>query len=62
MTTKKEYEAMLNRLDRLEAEYGGELPELSDPGPYGRARRLLDADAPLEDDDFDFLAALTHAD
>ena len=36
---------MDTRLDRLEAEHGGELPEITDPTPRERAQRLLDANA-----------------
>ena len=45
-------------LDRLEAEYGGELPELSDATLAERARRLLDCPIAFDDDDDEFLRGL----
>jgi hypothetical protein len=46
------------RLDRLEIEAGCELPELSDPTPAERARRLVDCDDPPRGDDLDYCRAV----
>ena len=42
LDTREGYESMLKFLDRLTAEHGDELPELSDPTPRQLAQRLLD--------------------
>ena len=45
------YDAAHDEVERMEAEYGGELPELSDPTLAERAQRLLDSGEALPDAD-----------
>ncbi len=52
LTTDAGYRDMLSFLDRVEAECGDELPDLSDSSPRQRAQRLLDAVTAMTPEDW----------
>ncbi len=52
------YDQILDELDRVEAECGCDLPELSDPTPRERAQAILECEDPPCGEDLDFIQSL----